>query len=882
MSSIDIMNAMSVHFDNPWLLFVIIPAVGLALIPYFRMPKQHRNTRNRVISLCIHCVVLLLAVFALSGLSFTVTNVSVKSDVILLVDASDSAAASKDEMDEFVDSVLSEVDSNRRVGIVTFGGNCIYSAELSKDPDAVRAQYSEQKQKPVGNATDISTALLYARGLLSSPEDGRIILLSDGRQTDNNAIATVKALSDEGVRVDTVYFPSSGNTVEAQISDVEIQVSGGNADIVVTVESTVSQSATLTVYDDNASVIESPVTLSGGKDVVSFVHSVIDSEMHVIKVVLEPERDTLEKNNTYFSFININVSSKVLLVDGSGNGASDLSGVLDDKFDVTKVTLSDMPATLEELCEYGEVILMNVANSELPIGFIDILTEYVESYGGGLYTVGGGKAYMQDDMEGTKFQELLPVNANTDAKSLGLLLIIDSSGSMDVQASGSSSTRMELAIDAAVASVNALAPDDYVGVISFNSTTTVVAEMSSLERKDDIIRRIKNIRTATGTYYTAALEAARNMLQTFNKTELKHIIFLTDGEPVDPSTAPIFDLVDRIARNDITLSTIALGSSVPTDTAKEMAERGGGRFYDVVRESELIKVMVEETTVAAGQYINQGEFTPSVTSHTPAVAGITELPKLSGYYGTRIKNGATMVLGHEGNPIYAEWSVGNGRVGSFMCDLEGVWSSEFFTDQNGVKFITNSVGSVISKREIQNQAVAIDFSADNFTSQTVVRAVLEDGETLSAKLVTPNGTVADLPFEKLSAARFASSFKMTEPGVYTVRVTKTDGTNEETYSAYTTFSYSKEYGAFADDNVCFTFMENISLEGRGSMLFSAEKIFDGVSETTSRNVDPTLALLIICSVLFLLDIVVRKFKIKLPREIKEERMNKAAARGAEK
>ncbi|MDE7463669.1 MAG: VWA domain-containing protein, partial [Clostridiales bacterium] len=620
---------MSVSFDNPWLLFVLIPAVGLALIPYFRVPKQHRNTRNRVISLVLHCVILLLAVFALAGLSFTFTQVSLKKDVILLVDASDSATTSKEEMDEFIGSVLDEVDSDHRVGIVTFGGDCIYSAEMSSDPKDVKEQYSEQKQTPVGDATDISSALKYARSILSSPEDGRIIILSDGRQTDNNAVATVKALSEEGVRIDTVYFPSSGKSVEAQISNVEVQAAGGSADIIVTVDSTVAQRTELRLYDGDTLVEERSEALSGGTDIFSFGYSVIDSRMHVVRVEIEPERDTLTKNNTHYAYVNVNASSKVLLVDGSGNGATDLMNLIGDSFEVTKVTLSQLPTTLEELCEYGEVILLNVANSELPKGFDDMLVEYVEAYGGGLYTVGGSKAYQQEDMEGTKFQELLPVNANTDAKSLGLLLVIDSSGSMEKQASGSKAMRIELAIEAAVASVNALAPDDYVGVISFNSEVTVVSEMASLDRKDDIIRRIKGIKTATGTHYFKTLEEANRLFNGFNKTELKHIIFLTDGEPAGEDGIgenEIYTQVDRIARNGITLSTIALGPSFKTDIVKNMAEHGGGRFIEVVKESELIKRMVEETTIAAGQYLNQGEFTPSITSHTPAVSGITELP----------------------------------------------------------------------------------------------------------------------------------------------------------------------------------------------------------------------------------------------------------------
>ena len=71
----------------------MIPAFALMLFPYFRLKKQHRRTASRVISLVLHSVILLLCVFILCGMQFTVSHRSVKNDVILLVDVSDSNEA---------------------------------------------------------------------------------------------------------------------------------------------------------------------------------------------------------------------------------------------------------------------------------------------------------------------------------------------------------------------------------------------------------------------------------------------------------------------------------------------------------------------------------------------------------------------------------------------------------------------------------------------------------------------------------------------------------------------------------------------------------------------------------------------------------------------
>ena len=871
MNSINNLNAITINFSNPWLLLLIIPAVALMLWPYLRLPKRHRNTRNRVISLALHSLILLLVVSMLAGMTFTSSQTSYKKDVVLLVDLSESNVESQEEMNEFVQSVLDGVESGYRVGVVTFANGCVYSSKLSENMNGVYNDYVNSSQTPLKNATDFSSALLYVRdSVLNSPNDGRIIILSDGEQTDGNALATVKALADDGIRIDTVYFPSKGYANEVQLKSVHVPnnvMLGETVDVVVTTESSSVQSATLNFYDNGEMVDYQIVELPVGEGVYSFSYRVSTAKLHELSVTVQSQSDTLLQNNTCYAFINIEASTKALLVDGGGQSEK-LLELIGNNYDITKVNVNQLPTTVEELCAYDEVIFMNVANADLPDGFDTILTDYVKNYGGGLFTIGGDKSYVQSDMEGSLYQDLLPVEANTDAKSLGLLLVLDCSGSMMETAQGSTEKRIDLAIQAAIDSVNALSDNDYIGVVTFNQTAKQLVDMTPIERKDTVINRIKQIETATGTYYYDALTVANNMLQAFDDTELKHIIFLTDGEPVDATTAGFMEIIDRMARNDITLSTIALGPSVSSDTAEEMAERGGGRFYSVVRESQLSSVIVEETTIAAGHYYNEVTFTPKIDSHTAVVAGLNELPQLGGFYGTRLKDGATMVLSHEGNPIYAEWTCGLGRVGSFMSDLNGTWSEEFLSDENGVLFINNTVShlfSTVLQNEIDRGTVT--FAHDNFTTTAEISFELAGNENLTAELQSPNGETASVSLTETSTNTFVASFTTDVAGVYTLRLKVASPSGQEEYCSYTTFSYSSEYQAFANDSQCFQFMESLSQNGNGSMLFSADNLFGKENESVQRTYNPKLLFLIICSVAFLLDIVSRKFKIKWPSEI---------------
>ena len=45
------MTNFRIVFEHPWLLLLLIPAVVLTMLPYFRMNKRYRKTRNRISSI---------------------------------------------------------------------------------------------------------------------------------------------------------------------------------------------------------------------------------------------------------------------------------------------------------------------------------------------------------------------------------------------------------------------------------------------------------------------------------------------------------------------------------------------------------------------------------------------------------------------------------------------------------------------------------------------------------------------------------------------------------------------------------------------------------------------------------------------------------------
>ena len=159
-------------------------------------------------------IIMVLSISVLAGITFSYDLPNKNEEVILLVDVSDSGDADmglKKQKDEFIETVIEDSDKNLNLGIVTFGFDQIYAVELSKQKDGMFEQYQRAK-RPDQSATDVASALEYASSLFTRDTAGnllgsaRIVLISDGKETDNKALSVIKSIASTNVKVDTVYF----------------------------------------------------------------------------------------------------------------------------------------------------------------------------------------------------------------------------------------------------------------------------------------------------------------------------------------------------------------------------------------------------------------------------------------------------------------------------------------------------------------------------------------------------------------------------------------------------------------------------------------------------------------------------------------------------
>lgn len=909
------MSNFKILFSNPWLLLLLIPAIAVPLFLYFRISKKYRRTRNRVTSLVLHLIIMVLSIAVLSGMTFNYDVPNTENEVMILVDMSFSGKETENNKNEFIRSVINTSSVNFQVGVVTFGYDQVYAAPLTNDTDKVYRQYLNADLPDI-SATDISSALTYTSKLFAHPETAKIVLITDGIETDGSALSTIKSVAASGIKVDTAFFPTvfadDVQLIDIQVPDYNIIV-GNMFTMSVTVQSSYSGSAYITMLDNGVAGTPVLVDLKKGLQTVDVNHTFEESEerLHKISFEITSNGDNLTENNSYYSYIYLNVFEKILIVRNDEQDSVLLeTQLLNEGYKVELVYAKDVPDTLDELREFDQVILANIANADLPEGFDEILHSYVYDIGGGLFTYGGNQkdesgnpildvygnpvanAYNRNDLHNddgsaTLLQRMLPVQAVDYTPPLGLAIIIDASGSMGSDDSSVGTSKLEAAKQGAMACLQVLTERDSCGVFALSDKYSEEIQISPMTEMSKIVAAIDSIEGGGGTNFAPAIEHAGKALSSLKNVERKHIILITDGQPGDSKENYCSKIANNYDNHKITMSIISIGTltGANRENMREAAEDiGHGKFY-VGSASTLVTDMIDDLKLPEIKEVEYGEFVPVINGNLSVTDGIkqVDMPSLYGFYGTKLKKDAVAPLMGEYVPIYAQWKYGEGMVGSFMCDLDGTWSVDFINDSVGQKFLSNVVKTLFPTKDIRAKTVEVEIKEDNYKTQLSIYTKMQEGETISVKVTNPLSDDDIEPVVQTFTAGAKDNYSRVTfsnmlPGVYEISVEKTDAQGNLTgkYSGYKSFSYSKEYDVFVDNDECLEFVMALAQSGNGKMVEDVWDVYSDVVKVLNRTVDPRLVFIILAIILFLLDIAVRKFKFKWPHEIVRERKEKKA------
>ena len=912
------MTNLRFNFENPLLLLLLVPALAMTLIPYFRMNRKYRGTRNRITSMITHTIIMVLCTLVLSGFNVTYDVPNTKNEVLLLVDTSFSGKENEAQKNAFVEAVINSTDSKFKVGVVTFGYDQVYAVEMTNEREGIYESYlqsfQQQRPNPDLEASDIASALKFASTLFTNPQTSRIVLLSDGAETDNEASKVIRAIAAQGIKVDTVHFPNEEVTNEVQLLGVvtpsqSIRVGETFAlELTLQSEFETKQAIQVQLYDNDEESTSQIIELAGGVQTVQIETSLNVPGMHKLAFeIVEYGEDTSGLNNVLNSYMYLEIFDKVLIIENNSGEADALAEMLSETMNVGVVNIHDveaMPKTVDDLRAYDEVVLCNIANNDMPEGFDKILHNYVYDVGGGLFTVAGGasgtggadnkaNAYTREDMYGTLYQNMLPVEIINYTPPLAVVIIVDRSGSMWNAGDGTTYEQSKLyaAKQGAEACLDVLSDRDYVGILALSDYYEESVKLTPRPQRAKILAAIDSIELGGGTIYEGALEGARQALLSNTKVEKRHIILVSDGLPGDTDPESYLNEARKNAAAGITMSVVGIECDNSAKRALiELVEAGGGDsscYYDIKDVLNVATSMREDLQAPEIKDVNYEPFTPTITTTNSVVNNVRQedLGVLDGFYGSKLKNGATEILGGEYVPIYAQWEYGKGMVGSFMCDLSGVWSSGFVNNPTTTVLMNNIVTALFPSENIRPSDIRTEIYEDNYHNTLSVFTSLLEGQKIRVTVTSPSldgisdpTSVVYYPEEGSGQTRV--NFTATVPGQHKILIEKVneDGTVASQRTIYKSFSYTEEYNEFTDYQACADLMAKLAEAGEGAVIAKDNPwgVFDNLEKYLHVLINPRVAFLIISLVLFLVDIAVRKFKWKWIHEVMRERKIKNA------
>lgn len=839
---------MSLEFARPLLLLLLPAYIALIYLIDRRGGRRSRRIKHRVARV-MRCLLTCLCVLALAAPSVVLPGG--QQAVWILADASASARGMQDQMTQSVRTALENKDASVNAGVIAFGGNAMVEKPLAQD-----GTYNGVTTAVDAQASDLPSALTLASALLPEDAQGRIVVLSDGATEDVRAAA--QQLAARGVTVDFQSF-SGDELPDAQISQLNVPsrvYQGQSFTVTVQVTANHDTAGTLVLYQNRTPVSSREVTLRRGDNTFTFRDVAADTGVVTYEARLISEGDSCAQNDSMGGYVYVQGAPKLLLVEGRQGEGSEMAAMLSAAaMQYETVLPAQLPYDAEQLRQYDGVVLVNVDYDAADEEQWAALDSAVRVLGRGLTVIGGDSSYALGGYRGSRLEEMLPVTIDVrnklDLPSLALMLVIDKSGSMSDGMFGT--TRLELAKEAAMRAAEVLTPNDQVGVIAFDDAAKWVVNLQKAEDVEAIQNQIGTIRPGGGTaFFTALYEATYALMNA--QAQQKHIIFLTDGEAGDTGYLQLCDIMQQ---NDITLTTVAVGSGADQATLRTLAQQGGGRAYAANEFDNLPKIFTKETYLVSGSYVQNRTFTPVITEQS-ALTDFEGFPQLSGYLAATEKSLATVsLMSDREDPILAWWQYGAGRVVAFMADSRGAWTSEFLQWDQAAAFYGGMAAFTLPGEEREGQ-LTTERQGDALRIVYTAPEGAQTGLSTSMTALLPDGTQTQLALQESAPGVYEGEIAAAQLGAYALRVEQRDASGElqRVMEGGAVNGYSGEYD-LRNQNAESTLPYLSALTGGREITDSAEMLKSTHAVVRARR-DLTQPLLWALMVLLLCDIALRR------------------------
>ncbi|QDT64805.1 VWA domain-containing protein [Calycomorphotria hydatis] len=821
----------------------------------------------------------LLIRFALAGVLVAAIaepqSVRTRDDlaVMYVLDVSGSIERiSLDQAREFFVNTIARKPQDDQAGMVVFGRNA--SVELPPRPVPPSETPSVNSSIDRG-ATDLAASLSLSAAMLSEEQPGRIVLISDGAQTEGNLGEAIDLLQARGIPVDVLPINYAYNR-EVWLEKLDLpkfvkRNETYNAGVILSALS--EGSGTLTLLENGDPIIELPVEYKEGKNRFEIPISLREPGYYEYTAIINVPKDAdrVEHNNKVVNALQLKGEGRVAIVtdpDGDNRDWEPLAqAIREAKRQVELISAYDLPDEPLALLNYDLVIFANVGADAFDAIQLAAIRDSVRDLGMGFLMVGGPSSYAPGGYHRTAIEETLPVSTDVSNRKVlpkgALAIILHTCEFAQGNTWGKRITKQAIRV---------LSAKDEVGVLiySWDGGEKWLFELTPADKYEEMVPKIEAAEIGDMPDFDSTM---RMGLEGLKKSDAatKHMIIISDGDPSIPAPDLLSDFVD----NKVSVSTVAVfphNGMVGTGTLQRVAGLTGGRFYFPQDPSLLPGIFIKEAKTLKRSMIQNETVSPVIEDGLhPVLKGVSGTPDVHGYVLTTPKGFPARVLLKAPNaeatavgevdPLLSVWQFGIGRAGAYMSDLSTNWGRDWLTWDRFQPFVEQLVTHLSRTRTESHLRMSAE--PEGQYGLILIEDYHPDGVPLKLDAVIsgPNQKTEQIELRQVGPRRYEGRVPLWGEGRYQVMAIGKNGDRTDRIAGGLIVPYSPEFKRFRADPVT---LQNIAKETGGKVLnleSSADEIFP--KERPSRQSRSPIFdwLLIAFAILLPLDVAVRRVQL---------------------
>lgn len=771
------------------------------------------------VSIGVRLLVLAVVVLILGGIRWEREHKDL--EVIFLRDVSASTANVKTTINQplqaSIDTYMREVSGREdkpagdRVGSIVFQN----SASIDAIPNTT-LQLGSGAIREAGTGTDISSAIQLGLATMAKDAMHRLVLISDGNQTAGDVIAAAEQAKAQGVKIDVMpltYSVDNEVIIERFVAPTwKRETEPFTIDVILRSTNSAPVTGQMSVYHQNELMDLDPytpgkqtnrqVTLEQGLNPQRVqVPPLGAGGVHQFRAEFSADNtatkiiDTLAQNNAAEAFTFVRGKGEILYVDNTGGPAGQVlaDALTAEGIEIRQnnhITVDQFPSSIVQLQNYDAVILSNVARGAGGLSEEQqrLLASYVHDMGGGLVMVGGEQAFGAGGWQGSRLEEILPVDMDIPAQrqvGKGALVLVMHSCEMP--------NGNYWGEQCAIKAVETLSAQDEIGVVSYGWGGGPMGGGSQwdfpLGTKGDgsqVIAAIKQMKLGDMPSFDDSMDVALNGQGTIrglkdSDARQKHVIIISDGDPQMPNQA----LINAYLQHKVTVSTVSVyphtdnASTLPPNM-KSIADQLRGKAYGPINTNpnQLPQIFIKEATIVRRTLIHEdrkGIRLLNQPTTTDLLKGIESIPDIYGLVLTSRKASpqveTPLVAGKNQDPVLAYWQTGLGRAAVWTSDAHNRWAAGFVPQPNFSKFWSQLV------RTVARPPMSSDFEVQTTQvgdrGKIVVEAQSRDNAFLNfvnirGTVLGPDGKTREVRLVQTAPGTYEAEFDANAQGVYAV------------------------------------------------------------------------------------------------------------------